>query len=385
MKYISILGATGSIGSQTLDVLRHNSQDFSLEGISAHKSYEKVINIIEEFMPKCVALTDEKAFNKVKDYCKSNNLNIDVTFGIEGLNKVATLPKVEIVLTSVVGMIGLIPTLKAINSGKHIALANKETLVVGGSLVTEAVKKNNVLLLPVDSEHGAIFQCLRGNNASEVSKIILTASGGPFRGKTIKDLESVTLIEALNHPRWKMGSKITIDSSTLMNKGLEVIEAHWLFNADYENIQVVVHPESIIHSMVEYIDGSIIAQLGTTDMKLPIQYALNYPERRDGIIEKLDFYKLGSLSFEKPDFNTFKCLKLAYEAGKIGGTMPAILNAANEAAVELFLCEKIDFLKIGDIIDGCMNKFTYVNNFEVEDILEIDKKVKDFILKTYGD
>jgi 1-deoxy-D-xylulose-5-phosphate reductoisomerase len=385
LKYISILGATGSIGSQTLDVLRHNSQDFSLEGISAHKSYEKVINIIEEFMPKCVALTDEKAFNKVKDYCKSNNINIDVTFGIEGLNKVATLPKVEIVLTSVVGMIGLIPTLKAINSGKHIALANKETLVVGGSLVTEAAKKNNVLLLPVDSEHGAIFQCLRGNNASEVSKIILTASGGPFRGKTIKDLESVTLIEALNHPRWKMGSKITIDSSTLMNKGLEVIEAHWLFNADYENIQVVVHPESIIHSMVEYIDGSIIAQLGTTDMKLPIQYALNYPERRDGIIEKLDFYKLGSLSFEKPDFNTFKCLKLAYEAGKIGGTMPAILNAANEAAVELFLCEKIDFLKIGDIIDGCMNKFTYVNNFEVEDILEIDKKVKDFILKTYGD
>lgn len=385
MKYISILGATGSIGSQTLEVLRHNSQEFSLEGISANKSYEKVINIINEFTPKYVALTDEKAFNKVKDYCKSNKLNIDVTFGIEGLNKIATLPKSEIVVTSVVGMIGLVPTLKAINAGKHIALANKETLVVGGSLVTEAAKKNNVLLLPVDSEHGAIFQCLRGNNPSEVSKLILTASGGPFRGKTIKDLQSVTLKEALNHPRWKMGSKITIDSSTLMNKGLEVIEAHWLFNANYENIQVVVHPESIIHSMVEYIDGSIIAQLGVADMKLPIQYALNYPERKNRVIEKLDFYKLGSLTFEEPDFNTFKCLKLAFEAGKIGGTMPTILNAANELAVDLFLSKKIKFLKIGDIIEECMNKFSYTNNFEVDDILEIDNKVKNFILKSYGD
>lgn len=385
MKYISILGATGSIGSQTLEVLRHNSQDFSLEGISAHRSYEKVINIINEFMPKYVALTDEKAFNKVKDYCKTKGLNIDVTFGLEGLNKIATLPKVEIVVTSVVGMVGLVPTLKAINAGKHIALANKETLVVGGSLVTEAAKKNKVLLLPVDSEHGAIFQCLRGNNISEVSKLILTASGGPFRGKTIEDLQTVTLKEALNHPRWKMGSKITIDSSTLMNKGLEVIEAHWLFNAAYENIQVVVHPESIIHSMVEYIDGSIIAQMGVTDMKLPIQYALNYPERKNKVIDKLDFYKLTNLSFEEPDIKTFKCLKLAYEAGKTGGTMPTILNAANEAAVELFLNEKIEFLKIGDIIEESMNKFTYINNFEVEDILEIDKKVKDFILKSYGD
>lgn len=385
MKYISILGATGSIGSQTLDVLRQNSKDFSLEGISAHSSYEKVIQIINEFMPKYVAITEERAFNKVREYCTLNSLNIDVTFGIEGLNKIATLPKIELVVTSVVGMIGLVPTLKAINAGKNIALANKETLVVGGSLVTEAAKKNNVLLLPVDSEHGAIFQCLQGNNPSDVSKLILTASGGPFRGKTIKDLQTVTLKEALNHPRWKMGSKITIDSSTLMNKGLEVIEAHWLFNASYENIQVVVHPESIIHSMVEYIDGSIIAQLGTTDMKLPIQYALNYPERKNKVIDTLDFYKLRKLSFEEPDTKTFKCLRLAYEAGKIGGTMPTILNAANEAAVELFLNGKIKFLKIGDIIEECMNKFISVNNFEVEDILEIDKKVKSFIIKSYGD
>jgi len=384
LKYISILGATGSIGSQTIDVLRQSSQDFSLLGISAHKNYDKVINIINEFSPKFVAMTEEVAFNKVKDYCNENNLDVEVTFGMDGLNKIATLPEAQIVVTSVVGMVGLIPTLKAINAGKHIALANKETLVVGGSLVTKAVKKNNVLLLPVDSEHGAIFQCLHGNNIKEVSKIILTASGGPFRGKTIKELQNVSLKEALNHPRWKMGSKITIDSATLMNKGLEVIEAHWLFNAAYENIQVVVHPQSIIHSMVEYIDGSVLAQLGTTDMRLPIQYALNYPLRKNAVVEKLDFYKLSSLSFQMPDTETFKCLSLAYAAGDTGGTMPAILNAANEAAVKLFLKEKITFLKIGDIIEECMNKFTYVNNFQVEDILEIDKKVKDFVLNTYG-
>lgn len=385
MKYISILGATGSIGSQTLDVLRKCGNDFMLLGISANKSYDKVVSIINEFKPKYVAITDESTFMKVSNYCKVNNLDVDVSFGLDGLNKIATIPEAEIVVTSVVGMIGLIPTLKAINAGKNIALANKETLVVGGSLVTKAAKENKVLLLPVDSEHGAVFQCLHNNNLSEVEKIILTASGGPFRGKTIKELQNVTLKEALNHPRWKMGSKITIDSATLMNKGLEVIEAHWLFNAEYESIQVVVHPESIIHSMVEYVDGSILAQLGTTDMKLPIQYALNYPIRKNGVVEKLDFYKLSSLSFHKPDVETFKCLRLAYDAGKIGGTMPTILNAANEAAVELFLNEKIAFLKIGDIIEECMNKFTYINNFEVEDILEIDKKVKSFVLKTYGD
>ncbi|MFL0268268.1 1-deoxy-D-xylulose-5-phosphate reductoisomerase [Candidatus Clostridium radicumherbarum] len=385
MKYISILGATGSIGTQTIDVLRQSRNDFSLLGISAHKSYDKVINIIKEFNPKFVAMTEEIAFNKVKDYCRINNLDIEVTFGMDGLNKIATIPEAHIVVTSVVGMVGLIPTLKAINAGKHIALANKETLVVGGSLVTEAAKKNNVLLLPVDSEHGAIFQCLYGNNAKEVSKIILTASGGPFRGKTLKELQNVSLKEALNHPKWKMGSKITIDSATLMNKGLEVIEAHWLFNAAFENIQVVVHPQSIIHSMVEYIDGSVLAQLGPTDMRLPIQYALNYPLRKIGVAEKLDFYNLSSLTFEKPDTDTFKCLRLAYEAGKTGGTMPAILNAANEACVNLFLKEKITFLKIGDIIEECMNKFTWVNNFKIEDILEIDKKVKNFVLETYGD
>lgn len=385
MKRISILGATGSIGSQTLDVIRQNKNDFELLGISAHKSYEFVINIINEFMPRCVALTDQEAFLKIKNYCILNDLNIDVVFGIEGLNKVATLPDVEIVVTSVVGMVGLVPTLEAIKAGKHIALANKETLVVGGPIVTEAARIHKVSLLPVDSEHGAIFQCLNGNNSNDISKLIVTASGGPFRGKTKQDLKQVTIKDALNHPRWKMGSKITIDSSTLMNKGLEVIEAHWLFDVPYEDIQVVIHPESIIHSMVEYVDGSIIAQLGTTDMRLPIQYALYYPERKACIVPKLDFYKLGKLTFEEPDLHNFRCLKLAYEAGRNGGTMPAILNAANEAAVELFLKERIGFLRIAELIEESMNKFTCKEKFNLEDILEIDKKVKEYIFKSYGD
>jgi 1-deoxy-D-xylulose-5-phosphate reductoisomerase len=384
LKYISILGATGSIGTQTLEVLRQEKDNFILEGISANKNYSLVIDIINEFNPKHVAIMDSETYIKIKDYCKKYDKNIYVHYGMEGLNAIATLPSVDIIVTSIVGMIGLVPTLKAIEAGKSIALANKETLVVGGSLVMEAAKKHNVMILPVDSEHGAVYQCLQGNNRQEVNKIILTASGGPFRGKKTNELAEVTCEDALRHPKWNMGKKISIDSATLMNKGLEVIEAHWLFEADYKDINVVIHPQSIIHSMVEYIDGSVMAQLGTTDMKLPIQYALNYPERHRRVVDTLGFGKLGSLTFEEPDLETFKCLKLAYEAGKIGGTMPTVLNGANEAAVELFLNKRISFLQIADIIEESMNKFECVHKFNLDDVLEVDREVKKFVFSKFG-
>lgn len=384
MKYISILGATGSIGTQTLDVIRNSVDSFTVKGITANKNFKKVINIINEFSPEYVGIMDEITYAKVRDYCSYNNLNTQVLFGFEGLNTISTLPNVDIVVTSIVGMIGLIPTLNAIKSGKNIALANKETLVVGGDLVTAAAKSYNTKILPVDSEHGAIFQCLQNGKEAEVDKIILTASGGPFRGKKTNDLVSVSCDEALKHPKWNMGKKISIDSATLMNKGLEVIEAHWLFNKEYEDIEVIIHPQSVIHSMVQYIDGSVIAQLGTTDMRLPIQYALNYPYRKQRVVEKLNFHKVGSFTFEEPDVETFKCLRLAYDAGKIGGTMPTILNSANEVAVELFLDKRISFLQIGDIIEECMNKFTYDKNVNIEGILETDSRVRRYIYQNYG-
>lgn len=379
MKRLTILGATGSIGTQTLEVIRKEQENFELVAVSANSNSNKIIDIINEFGPIYVVLTEEKAYKKIKEYCLDNSLKCKVLFGMEGLNIIASLPEVDIVVTSVVGMIGLVPTLKAIEAGKDIALANKETLVVGGNLVISEAKKHNVRILPVDSEHGAIFQCLQGNRQSDVNKILLTASGGPFRGKKKEELLDVTVDEALKHPRWNMGKKISIDSATLMNKGLEVIEAHWLFDISYDNIQVVVHPQSIIHSMVEYRDGSIIAQLGSTDMKLPIQYALNYPNREDAVTNKLNFYDMESLTFEKPDMDTFKALKLSYDAGKVGGTMPAILNAANEAAVQLFLNKRIKFLQIGNILEECMNKFEVKRNYVLEELLEVDSKVKKYV------
>ncbi|MCM8710620.1 1-deoxy-D-xylulose-5-phosphate reductoisomerase [Clostridium sp. SYSU_GA19001] len=383
MKNITILGATGSIGSQTLDVIRKEKNKFKLIGISSNKNYHKTIDIIKEFSPKYVAVMDKITYENIKEYCKINNLSIEVIYGMEGLNIVATLPEVDMIVTSIVGMIGLVPTINAIKSGKHIALANKETLVVGGEIVKAAAHAYNVMILPVDSEHGAIFQCLQGNKREDVNRVILTASGGPFRGKKLNDLCNVSADEALKHPKWNMGKKISIDSATLMNKGLEVIEAHWLFDMDYNDIDVVIHPQSIIHSMVEYNDGSVIAQLGTTDMRLPIQYALNYPCRRKTIVDRLDFYNLGNLTFEMPDFETFKCLKLAYEAGKTGGTCPTILNSANEAAVELFLQKKISFLQIANIIEECMNKFSWVSKFTIEDILETNENVRRYIYNKY--
>ena len=381
MKNISILGATGSIGTQTLDVIRNSEDEIKLIGITANSSVEKMKDIIREFKPKYVGMMDESSANDIKEFCKKEYPNIEVLRGMDGLVKIATLDEIDTVVTSVVGMIGLKPTIAAIEAKKDIALANKETLVVAGELVMKKAKENNVKILPVDSEHSAIFQSLSGYNNKDINKIILTASGGPFRGKTTEDLREVTVKEALKHPKWNMGQKISIDSATLMNKGLEVIEAHFLFDTDYDNIEVVVHPQSIIHSMVEYKDASVIAQLGTPDMRLPIQYALNYPERKGMIANPLNFYELGALTFEKPDLETFKCLRFAYEAGKIGGLAPTILNGANEEAVALLLDEKIKFLQIAEIIEECMNVFkdNYYDEITLDSVIELDKKVREYI------
>lgn len=383
MKNIGILGATGSIGTQTLDVLRKENENFTLKAISSHSNYKKTIEIIEEFKPEIVAVTEKVNFSKVRDYVLSKKYPIEVVFGMEGLNTVAKWDTIDILVTSIVGMVGLTPTLEAIKAGKDIALANKETLVVGGEIVIGAAKKRNVKILPVDSEHGAIFQCLQGNSYSDINKILLTASGGPFRGKTANELLNVTVDEALCHPKWNMGKKISIDSATMANKGLEVIEAHWLFGVDASNIQVIIHPESIVHSMIEYKDGSIIAQLASTDMRLPIQYALNYPRREKRVVNQLDFYKLKNLSFYEPDMITFRPLKLAYDALNSGKLMPTIFNSANEKAVELFLNKQIKFLQIGEIIEKCMEKFDYSKEVTVENIVTLDKSIKQYIANKF--
>ena len=381
MKKISILGVTGSIGTQTLDLVRKSRDQIKVVGISANTKVKEIKEIIIEFKPSYVAMMDYNSAKEIEEFCISNNLNIDVFSGMEGLVKISTLEEIDIVVTSVVGMIGLQPTLEAIKAKKDIALANKETLVVAGEIVMAEAKKNGVKILPVDSEHGAIFQCLRGNENESLKKIILTASGGPFRGKKTKDLQNIKVEEALNHPNWSMGSKISIDSATLMNKGLEVIEAHYLFNCDYDNIEVVVHPESIIHSMVEYIDGSIMAQMGTADMRLPIQYAINYPKRENQVVDSLKFYEISKLTFEEPDMNTFKCLKLAYKAGKTGGLMPTVLNCSNEMAVDMFLKKKIKFLDIINIIEDTMIYFEdkIGEELTLNNILEMEIKVKKYI------
>ncbi|MFT8314720.1 MAG: 1-deoxy-D-xylulose-5-phosphate reductoisomerase [Clostridium sp.] len=384
MKYISILGATGSVGIQTLDVLKNDGDSFKLLAVTANKNYSKIIEIINEFSPKLVALMDNVAAEKVREYCIEHNKDIEVLTGLKGLISAATLKEVDIVVTSVVGMIGLVPTVEAIKAGKTIALANKETLVVGGSIVINQAIEHKVDILPVDSEHGAIFQCIKGNNSSDISKILLTASGGPFRGKRRDELTKIVPEDALKHPKWNMGNKISIDSATLMNKGLEVIEAHWLFNVPYEDIEVVVHPQSIIHSMVQYCDGTVLSQMAAADMRLPIQYALNYPKRGKRIIDKLDFYSLDKLSFEKPDMDTFGCLKLAYEVGKKGGNLPTILNAANEVAVELFLKNKINFLGIEDIVEDSLEKFQYRRDIDIDIILDTDIRVRSYVNKKYN-
>jgi 1-deoxy-D-xylulose-5-phosphate reductoisomerase len=383
MKNLSILGVTGSVGTQTLDVIRKQPKDFKLIAISANSNYSKVIEIIREFKPKYAVVIDDFARDKVKQYCTENKVEIEILSGMKGLIYISSLSEIHMLVTSIVGMVGLEPTLSAIRAGKDIALANKETLVVAGELVMKEAARNAVSILPVDSEHGAIFQCLNGEDSKNIKRLLLTASGGPFRGKKKEELLNITSSNALKHPKWNMGKKISIDSSTLMNKGLEVIEAHWLFGCDYRNIEVVVHPQSIVHSMVEFVDGSIIAQLGDTDMRLPIQYAINYPSREKQIVHSLDFKKLGAFTFEEPDTETFPCLRLAYEAGKVGMLMPTILNGANEVCVDLFLKEKIGFYKISDIIEECMLKFDYKKDVTVENVIEMDLRVREYINTHY--
>ena len=376
MKKISILGSTGSIGTQTLEIVRDNN-DLQVEALVAKSNIELLEEQVREFKPKLVCVYDDEKAKVLKDNIK--DLNIEVVSGMDGMIECATIESAEIVVTAVVGMIGILPTIEAIKSGKDIALANKETLVTAGHIIIPLAKENNVKIYPVDSEHSAIFQSLNGEDKKEIKKIILTASGGPFRGKKIEHLQDIGPEDALKHPNWSMGRKITIDSATMVNKGLEVIAAKWLFDVDFDKIQVVVHPQSIIHSMVEYVDGAVMAQLGMPDMKLPIQYALFYPNRRVMNNNKLDFYKLGSISFEEPDMETFRGLKLAYEVGRTGGSLPTVYNAANEKAVELFLNNKIKFLDIYKIIEKCVDKHSVINNPSIEEILEVERKTYDYI------
>ncbi len=381
MKRISILGSTGSIGRQTLDVVRANKDKFEVVAISANSSVDLLLEQIKEFRPKYVAVYDEASYLKLKSMIP-NDINIEVLSGMEGLKSISSLDEIDVLLTAIVGMIGLVPTLEAIKAKKDIALANKETLVCAGNLVMNEAKKHNVNILPVDSEHSAIFQCLNGEKNKEIEKIILTASGGPFRGKNKNDLLNVTKNQALKHPNWSMGRKISIDSSTLMNKGLEVIEAKWLFDIEHNQIDVVVHPQSIIHSMVQFIDSSVIAQLGCPDMKLPIQYALTYPDRIVNDFERLDLAKVATLTFEEPDLETFPCLKLAYDTLKMGGTYSAVLNSANEVLVSEFLDDKIGFYDIPYYIEKTLETHNSIKEPTLEEILEIDKWTREYIKKS---
>ena len=378
MKRITILGSTGSIGTQTLDVVRKNKDKFQVVAISANSSIDLLLEQIMEFSPKYVAVYNKESALKLKEMIPEN-INIEVLSGMDGLVKICQLEEVNVVLTAVVGMIGLVPTMAAIKAKKTIALANKETLVTAGELVMSEAKKNNVEILPVDSEHSAIFQCLNGERKQDIEKIILTASGGPFRGKKREELVNVTKNEALKHPNWDMGRKISIDSSTLMNKGLEVIEAKWLFDVDVEDIEVVVHPQSIIHSMVSFRDSSVISQMGCPDMRLPIEYALTYPERLKTDFERLDLAKVATLTFEKPDMETFPCLALAFKVLKLGGTYPAALNSANEFLVNEFLNDKIGFYDIPYYIERTLEQHKNRINPNIEDILEVDKETRVFL------
>ncbi len=376
MKKIAILGSTGSIGTQTLEVVRENG-DIEVHGIAAGGNIGLLEEQIREFRPRLAAVWSEEKAEELR--MRVADTNTRVVSGMDGLLEVSTLPDTEILVTAIVGMIGIRPTIEAIKAGKNIALANKETLVTAGHIIMPLAKEKHVSILPVDSEHSAIFQSLQGNEQKALSKILLTASGGPFRGKKQEELLEIRVEDALKHPNWAMGQKITIDSSTMVNKGLEVIEAKWLFGVDVDRVQVVVQPQSIIHSMVEYVDGAIIAELGTPDMKLPIQYALYYPERRRLPGERVDFWSLNKLEFEKPDMDTFYGLKLAYEAGKKGGTLPTVFNAANELAVRQFLNREIKYLEIVEIIEDCMKAHRNIENPSLQEILDTEAATYDRI------
>ena len=372
MKKIAILGSTGSIGTQTLDIVSKND-DLQVVGIAAGRNIDLLEKQIRQFSPRLAAVGDEKKAQELK--LRVQDTDCKIVGGMEGLIELAVMEEAEILVTAIVGMIGIRPTVAAICAGKHIALANKETLVTAGHIIMPLAKEHNVKILPVDSEHSAIFQALNGENPKTIEKLLITASGGPFRGKKTEELKNIRVEDALKHPNWAMGQKITIDSATLVNKGLEVMEAKWLFDVDLDRIQVVVQPQSVIHSMIEFKDGSIMAQLGTPDMRLPIQYALYEGERKylDG--ERLDFAKLASITFENPDMETFKGLPLAMQASKTGGSMPTVFNAANEKAVALFLNRKIGFLDIYEIIENAMNEHEVILNPTVEEIINIEQDV----------
>lgn len=376
MKKIGILGSTGSIGTQTLDIVRNND-DLQVVALAAGTNVSMLEQQVREFQPKLAVLYSSEAAAELR--LKLADTKTRVLSGMEGLLELAVMEEMEVLVTAIVGMIGIRPTIAAIEAGKTIALANKETLVTAGHIIMPLAERRQVPILPVDSEHSAIFQSMHGENKSRVAKILLTASGGPFRGRGQDELTGITVEDALKHPNWSMGRKITVDSSTLVNKGLEVIEAKWLFGVEPSHIQVVVHPQSIIHSMVEYVDGGIMAQLGTPDMKLPIQYALFYPDRRPMQGKKVDFFELRELTFEKPDMETFRGLKMAYEAIDMGGSMPTVFNAANEKAVALFLDRKIRFLEIYDIIQGAMEAHKVIQKPSVEEILQTEAETYEYI------
>ncbi|MBQ3546765.1 MAG: 1-deoxy-D-xylulose-5-phosphate reductoisomerase [Lachnospiraceae bacterium] len=376
MKKLSILGSTGSIGTQTLEIVREN-EDIEVVALAAGSNILMLEEQAREFKPELICVFDEAKAKELE--VKIADLNIKVVSGMDGLIEAATIKSADTVLTAVVGMIGVRPTIAAIEAKKTIALANKETLVTAGHIIMKLAKEKGVSILPVDSEHSAIFQSLQGNKKSQVSKIILTASGGPFRNSSIDDLKNVTVEDALKHPNWSMGKKITIDSATMVNKGLEVIEAKWLFDVEFDDIDVVIQPQSLIHSMVEYIDGGIMAQLGTPDMKLPIQYALFYPDRRVLGGKRVNFAEIGSISFMKPDTEKFKGFALAYEAGRCGGTMPTIYNAANELAVSKFLNKEIKYLDIAELIKGAMDKHKVIENPSLDKILEAEKEAHEVV------
>ncbi len=376
MKKIAILGSTGSIGTQTLDVVRSNP-DLKVVALAAGSSVEKMEEQIREFRPIIAGMWSEEAAKDLRD--RVTDLNVKIVSGMEGLLEIAVLEESQVLVTAIVGMIGIRPTIAAIRAGKDIALANKETLVTAGHIIMPLAKECGVSILPVDSEHSAIFQSLNGEPADRIEKILLTASGGPFRGKTREQLADIRVEDALKHPNWSMGRKITIDSSTLVNKGLEVMEAKWLFGVDLDRIQVVVHPQSIIHSAVQFVDGAIMAQMGTPDMKLPIQYALFYPDRRPMQGKRVDFFELGSITFEKPDTETFTGLALAYRAATLGGSMPTVYNAANEKAVALFLERKLGYLQIPELIGDAMEHHRLIENPGLDDILAAEAETYEYI------
>jgi 1-deoxy-D-xylulose-5-phosphate reductoisomerase len=378
MRKINLIGSTGSIGVQTLNVIRSHPEEFSLEALSFGSNFKVGIKQIEEFKPKVISVQSEAVAQEVKEHI---SYKAEIMSGLEGLTEAAVYGEADILVNAVMGRVGLEPTIKAIKSGKDVAIANKETLVMAGNIVTALSEKYGTRLIPVDSEHSAIAQCLHGNKEKEVAKLILTASGGSFRDRAREELKDVTVKDALNHPNWNMGAKITIDSATMMNKGLEVIEAKWLFDMAYDDIDVLLHKESIIHSMVEYIDGSILAHLGTPDMRVPIQYALSEPNRLDlkgG--DRLKLWEVGTLHFEKMDYDRFRCLKMAFEAGRAGGIAPAVLNAANEVAVSLFLEGRISFLDIEVFVEKALHRHTPISNPSLEDIVSADKEVRSDVL-----